>query len=61
MRMLGKTKDSINIVYDQVGTPTCAGDMVKAYNALDKDKIKRDFQISIPHWKESLQKCLNRF
>ena len=120
MRMLGQTKDSINVVYDQIGTPTYAGDLAQAivdilpkiqagqkeiyhytnegvcswydfaieimalsglncrvnpilsseyptkavrpfYSVLNKDKIKRDFQISIPHWKESLVKCLSRF
>jgi dTDP-4-dehydrorhamnose reductase len=31
------------------------------YSVLSKAKIKRDFGIAIPHWRESLQKCLSRF
>ncbi len=29
-----------------------------AYSILDKSKIKHTFEISIPHWRESLEKCL---
>jgi dTDP-4-dehydrorhamnose reductase len=28
------------------------------YSLLDKSKIKKDFGITIPHWKESLEKCI---
>lgn len=28
------------------------------YSILDKEKIKTDFGISIPHWKESLEDCI---
>lgn len=30
------------------------------YSVLDKSKIKSTFGIEIPHWKESLQKCLKQ-
>lgn len=119
MRKLGAEKDSINVVYDQIGTPTFAEDLAKAialivpqihtgqkeiyhftnegvcswydfaseimelsglgckvspilssayptkaprpfYSVLDKSKIKQDFGIAIPHWKEGLKKCINQ-
>ncbi|MDP2423744.1 MAG: sugar nucleotide-binding protein, partial [Bacteroidales bacterium] len=28
------------------------------YSVLDKASIKTDFNINIPHWKESLQRCI---
>ena len=31
------------------------------YSVLDKSKIKEDFDIKIPHWKESLKRCLSLF
>lgn len=31
------------------------------YSVLNKSKIKHDFGIKIPHWKESLKICLNQF
>lgn len=31
------------------------------YSVLDKSKLKKTFNISIPHWKESLIKCLKQF
>ncbi len=31
-----------------------------AYSVLDKGKIKQTFGIEIPHWKTSLQQCINR-
>ncbi len=31
------------------------------YSVLDKSKLKKTFNISIPHWKESLKKCLKLF
>lgn len=33
--------------------------MRPAYSILDKYKIKNTFGISIPHWRESLKRCLN--
>ena len=30
------------------------------YSVLDKTKVRSDFSISIPHWYESLKKCMNR-
>ncbi len=121
MIRLGKEKDSLNVVYDQKGTPTYAADLaltimeiiswvekkenlpigiyhysnagetnwydfalkihelagittcrvspvtteeypVKAsrpqYSVLDKHKIQQTFQLTIPHWEESLKKCI---
>lgn len=31
------------------------------YSVLDKSKLKKTFNIPIPHWKESLKKCLKQF
>lgn len=31
------------------------------YSVLDKTKIKEQFGIKIPHWQESLKKCLSQF
>lgn len=31
-----------------------------AYSVLDKTRIKRTFDIAIPHWEESLTKCIER-
>lgn len=120
MRRLGAEKASVNVVADQLGTPTYAGDLAEAvvrmiprlndgqtaiyhytnegvaswydfaheimsqsglsckvhpipssayptpavrpfYSVLDKSKIKTDFGVEIPHWKESLKKCLKQF
>lgn len=120
MRKLGEQKENLNVVFDQIGTPTYAGDLADAivtilpqikdgqkdiyhftdegvcswydfateimeqsglkcrvnpipssayptrairpfYSVLDKTKIKETFGIKIPHWKESLKKCLNQF
>lgn len=120
MMRLGKEKESIGVVFDQVGTPTWAYNLAEvlitiakkstrdfkhysgiyhysnegvcswydfaieimaltnssckvspietkeypvpaprpAYSVLNKRKIKDTFQIEIPHWKESLQKCV---
>lgn len=120
MRRLGEQKENINVVNDQIGTPTYAADLAQAivqilpqisvktkgiyhytnegvcswydfakeimdlsglkckvnpipssdyptkakrpfYSVLDKSKIKEVFNIQIPHWKESLRKCLKQF
>jgi len=117
MLRLGKERDSLGVIYDQVGTPTYARDLAKAileilpkiqsqkveiynysnegvlswydfskeimkmakincvinpietyqyptpakrpnYSLLNKAKIKNEFNISIPFWKDSLDKCL---
>lgn len=121
MLRLGRERDEINVVFDQVSTPTYAGDLAKAlldiagqdnekdfdcdilhysnegvcswydfareifeqkkincrvnpirtkqyptpakrppYSVLDKEKIKRQFGISIPYYKESLYLCLEQ-
>jgi dTDP-4-dehydrorhamnose reductase len=117
MLRLGKEKESLGVIYDQVGTPTYARDLAKAildilpniknekvaiynysnegvlswydfakeimrmakldciinpietkeyptpatrphYSLLNKSKIKKEFGIIIPYWKDSLDKCL---
>ncbi len=115
MRRLTSERDCVNVVFDQVGTPTYAADLAQAiigcaelqglyhfsnegvcswydfaieiarlsgnekckicpchsdefpskvtrppYSVLDKTKIKRDLGIGIPHWKDSLARCLER-
>ncbi len=120
MLRLGKERESLNVVFDQVGTPTFAEDLASAivgilpnfevgtkeiyhysnegvcswydfavsimklanlnckvlpiessqyptkavrpaFSVLNKNKIKNDFNIKIPHWEESVKKCLNQF
>ena len=117
MRDLTASRDSLNVVFDQVGSPTFAGDLAAAichiigtgqlhktgiyhfsnegvcswydfaeairemsgnrcdirpchsdeypspvrrphYSVLDKTLIKKTFGISIPHWRESLGRCI---
>ncbi len=116
----GKEKGLLNVVYDQIGTPTYAKDLAKAilqiipdyksanrseiynfsnegviswydfakaiieikkikcdiipietksyptpaarpfYSVLNKSKIKKDFNLQIPYWKDSLTECLSK-
>ena len=117
MLRLGKEKEQLGVIYDQVGTPTYARDLARAildilpklqnekteiyhysnegvlswydfakeimrmakldcqvnpietkeyptpatrphYSLLNKSKIKQDFGITIPYWKDSLDACL---
>lgn len=118
MLRLGKEKESLGVIFDQVGTPTYARDLAKAildilpkinnkspeiyhysnegvaswydfakaifelsatmcqvnpittdqyptpavrphYSLLNKAKVKRDFNLDIPYWRNSLTTCLN--
>jgi len=119
MLRLGEEKDSLGVIFDQVGTPTYARDLAKAileiipklnnkkveiynysnegvlswydfskeimrmtklkcvinpieskeyptpaarphFSLLNKAKIKKDFNISIPFWKDSLDECIKK-
>ena len=119
MLRLGKEKESLGVIYDQVGTPTYARDLAKVildiipniknekveiynysnegvlswydfakeimrmaklncvinpietkeyptpakrpyYSLLNKAKIKKEFNIKIPYWKDGLDECLRK-
>jgi len=120
MLKLSKTRDSLGVIFDQIGSPTYARDLAKAildilpkvsnlkepqiyhysnegvcswydfakaifelsgieckvepieskdyptpakrphYSILNKAKIKKEFSIKIPHWRDSLKSCLSR-
>lgn len=119
MLKLGKDRDELGVIFDQVGTPTYAADLAKTileilpkiqnekveiyhysnegvlswydfaqeimkmakieckvnpietfqyptpakrphYSLLNKAKIKKDFNIEVPYWKDSLDRCLRK-
>lgn len=118
MIKLGRERDTLGVIFDQVGTPTYAADLADCilkiiqhenfttgiyhfsnegvcswydftktihrlagiscdvrpietkeyptptprphYSVLNKNKIKANYDIIIPHWEESLVKCLNK-
>ena len=120
MRRLGGERSQLNVVFDQIGSPTYALDLATAiaeilpqipigtkavyhysnegvcswydfacavmelsglnctlspieskdyptpakrpfYSVLNKSKIKKDFKLSIPYWKDALTRCISKF
>ncbi len=117
MMKLGAERETLNVIFDQVGTPTYAADLAEAivtiiesenfipgiyhfsnegvcswydfaikihqiagnkcivrpieskeyhfptprphYSVLNKSKIKKTYGVNIPHWEESLKKCVD--
>ena len=120
MLRLGKEKEDLNVIFDQVGTPTYAKDLAKTcidiltnndqidkknkiyhysnegvtswydfakaimrmsktgcnihpiatkeyptpakrpqYSVMNKARIKKDFNVEIPYWRDSLKECIN--
>jgi dTDP-4-dehydrorhamnose reductase len=113
MHKLGEQRDELNVIFDQICTPTYAGDLAQAimqpsfashlyhfsnkgvccwygfaktifelasidclvhsietkeyptptmrphYSVLNKAKIKKSYNLTIPYWKDSSQQCLN--
>ena len=122
MMRLGKEKERLNVIFDQIGTPTFAGDLANTclailsneqnridkagkvyhfsnegvaswydfatavmkinkldcevlpietkdyptlakrphYSVLNKAKIKQNFKITIPYWRDSLEECIQK-
>ena len=121
MMRLGEERKQLGVIFDQIGTPTYAGDLAKTcleivknfeilsnngkvyhfsnegvaswydfaktimeladidcnvlpieskeyptpakrpfYSVLNKQKIKSDFNVKIPYWKDALQLCINK-
>lgn len=122
MMRLGKEKEKLKVIFDQIGTPTFAGDLANTclailsieqnridkagkvyhfsnegvaswydfaaavmkinkldcevlpietkdyptlaqrphYSVLNKTKIKKNFKITIPYWRDSLQRCIQK-